>query len=92
MAEAALFTKSINTQSHNHVCLPHLQAKVLRVMADGRVIPPACVDMVYEGADVVYAPNYDALGHKPRPPSWQLAPNRLAGSNTWVSSAALAFL
>lgn len=63
----------------------------MRVMADGKVTPPANV-AVRVANDLTY--DYDAAveGHRGRPPAWQLPPNRNALSQRWVSTAATAYL
>ncbi len=65
-------------------------AQGLRVMADGKVLPPAAI-AVRRTADVVYDVDPAAEGHRQRPPAWPLPPNRTALSQRWVASAALAY-
>ncbi len=69
----------------------------LRVVADGKVIPPASAPLAKirpsQGADAFYEPPPDTvMGHHPRTPAWQLPPNHVALSKQWVSAAALAFI
>ncbi|KAG2486776.1 hypothetical protein HYH03_014575 [Edaphochlamys debaryana] len=64
-------------------------AQGMRVMADGKVIPPAAVS-IKKGLDLEY--DFDPAVVKPRHPSWQLPPNRQALSQRWITTAATAYL
>jgi hypothetical protein len=71
----------------------HIQS--LRVVADGRVIPPASAPLAKirpsQAADVMYDAVPDtAVGHHTRAPAWQLPPNQTSLSRQWVSTLALA--
>ena len=68
-----------------------MQARTIRAMADGKVIPPAAV-AVMTANDLTYDTNYMAQAHHGRTPVWQLPPNRAALSQRWITTAATAYM